>query len=41
MNKTLYTISPNKQSAITKLFHLTFLLDSPSNKPDHVLSIDE
>ena len=41
MNKTLYTISLDMQSAITKLFHLTFLLDSPSNKPDHMLSIDE
>jgi len=36
-----YTSSPGKQSAITKLFHLIFLLNSPSNKPDHVLSIDE
>jgi len=40
MNKTLYAISPGKQSAITKLFHLNFLLDSPSNKPDHLLSVD-
>ena len=36
MNKILYTISSGKQNANSKLFHLTFLLDSPSSKLDHV-----
>ena len=39
MNKTLYAISPDKQSSITKLFHLIFLLDSPTNKLDHMLQL--
>jgi len=36
MKETFYKISPGKQSTISKLYHLTFLLDSPSNKLDHM-----
>ena len=41
INKMFYTISPGKQSTIIKLYHLTFLLNSSSNKLDHVPSFNE
>ena len=34
-----FSISPGKQGTISKLYHLTFLLNSSSNKLDHVSSI--